>query len=155
MPTVANAHLYVVHDKDGRAAGTLTRCTLASLFSGWKSTHPPSPTQTAIFNNELLALVRRRCAALRPPNDIDSSPNWSPTASPDLMRRILQASVSATNVSAHPSTGIQKSHTIGPLTPKTPYLGPTTTRSHHRSRTVPSATRTTARKKCSGHLNGR
>jgi ribonuclease HI len=91
VPTVANAHLYVVHDKDGRAAGTLTRRTLASLFSGWKSTHPPSPTQTATFNNELLALVRRRRAALRPPDDVDPSPNWSLTAPPDLMRRILQA----------------------------------------------------------------
>jgi ribonuclease HI len=90
-PIVTNTHMYVIHDKDGRTAGTLTRRTLASLFSGWKSTRPPSPTHTAVFNDELLALIRRRRAALRPPHDADPSPNWTLTAPPDLMRRVLQA----------------------------------------------------------------
>jgi hypothetical protein len=104
--------------------------------------HPPSHAQTIVFGNELFALVRRTCAPLRPPHDVNPSPNGSLTALPDLMRRILQAfrirhERLATPIDRHPEI-------LHYWTPdvKESCLGPITTRSHRRSRTVPSATQT-------------
>jgi ribonuclease HI len=90
-PTISASRLYVVHDAAGRAAGTLTRRTLATLYAGWRTAHSSPSTGGNSFTTELMALVRRRRAALRLPTDEDPSPNWSLTAPPPLMRHVLRA----------------------------------------------------------------